>query len=306
MDEARDNSSHNELGFPLTPFGAAGFINASGLRLFLTSLSFAGICALVCVWGIMSLYVPVFVESFEKASNDSQLAGGQYYSGFNNPTTKLGSNTFLEVWAIASIREFTPHTSHIKCLIADDRIKFTSELGYYTEIPYPKSWFISTSRSSLQAFWSASKAGFPFLVGMIIGVIILVLWSVLSVGYAVFVGGIGLAFGRFPGWSSSYKIGMCGCFFGGVTFAIAIILYVSGYMSLTVISAFLPGQVIASICFLLLTVFCLEETNPPSTQKEKVNRAPFGKNPFSPKKNEVDNSSESNQSSSDSSSNPFG
>lgn len=298
MDSEKEDQISSEFGFPLTPFGAAGFIHVSGTRLFITSLIFACTCSIILVWGMMSIYVPVLVQAFNNSSENSELAEGVYYSGHSSQSTKLGSNTFLEIWAVKSISVQTPHTSDIRVHLANDRIRIKSLLGYYLDIHYPEDWFVKTGKASLLAFWGATKIGFPFLAGLVICVIILTSWTVVSFFYAFFVYVLANLFKRNPGLSSSFKLALCGSYFGGIIFSISAGLYVLDYISLLVVTAFLPGQFIASLCFLFLSVICLPRDSGPEDLDEPQS------NPFTPDQGDPFNKS-SNSVKSKSSLNPF-
>ncbi len=287
--EVHSDDSHpgdHDFAFPLTPFGAAGFIHVSGVRLFVTSLIFAVSVALVFVWAVSLCYQPVVEKAFENSSEDSILADGVYYSGFNSPFTKLGANQYLEIWAVDSTETQTPHTAHIRCLLGPNRIRFSSEIGYYTEFAYPESWFTQTGRSSLLSFWATTERFVPFLLAILFTIIILSLWAVLAVLYMFFVAPFSSMVGRNPGLTACYKLSLCGCFFGGVVFAIAALLYAMDHMSLLMITSFIPGQALAALCFLMLAVFCLPSTreiSSPAKSKSKSKSSSSGipaGNPF--------------------------
>lgn len=286
------DSEANDFRFPLTPFGAAGYTEVSGLRLFITSLAFALLCSAVFVWATYRCYLPAAVEAFSNSSDKSSLAEGIYSSGFDEPFKKLGSNLFLEIWTAESAVTQTPHTSHLRALLAPQGIRINSLLGYYTEVPYPQSWFVSTSRKSLESFWAGTKGIFPVGAGISICIFILSLWAVISVFYSLFTCIFSLATGRFPGLSQCYKMSLCGCYFGGIVFSIAVILYATEQMSLMMIAAFIPGQAMAAIFFLSLSVLCLPKTteNPvfssekadSESSKSSPPQNPFNKNDTPP------------------------
>lgn len=285
MDSENEDQISSEFGFPLTPFGAAGFVHVSGTRLFITSLIFACICSIILVWGAMSIYMPVVIQAFKNSSNQSELAEGLYFSGHEAQSTKLGSNTFLEIWAVKSVSIQTPHTSHIRIHLAEDRIRIKSLLGYYIDFSYPKNWFINTNRKSLLSFWETTKIGFPILAGLITCVIILTIWTALSFFFAFFVFVLANLLRRNSGISSCYKLGLCGSYFGGIIFSICAGLYVLDYISLLVVAAFVPGQLVASLCFLFLSVICLPSENKFDDSSSEES------NPFdSEKRDRLDNS----------------
>lgn len=277
-----------DFRFPLTPFGAAGYTEVSGLRLFITSLAFALICSAVFVWAAYRCYVTPVTEAFSNSSDNSSLAEGVYTSGFNEPFRKLGSNLFLEIWAAESVSTQTPHTSHLRALLAPQGMRFSSQLGYYMEIPYPQSWFVSTSKKNLESFWAGTKGIFPVGAGISVCIFILSLWAVVSVFYSIFTCIFSMATGRFPGLSQCYKMSLCGCYFGGIVFSIAVILYATEQMSLMMVAAFIPGQALAAIFFLSLTVLCLPKTSEnPAFSGEKpesdIGKSHNVQNPFSKK-----------------------
>lgn len=297
MHPATDQAPHQDFGFPLTPFGAAAFVGVNGVRLFITSLVFSVICTSVVVWGVQKIYIPVIKQCFKNSSESSYLAGGSYYSGFEADSTKLGSNSFLEVWAAKSVRVQTPHTSHFRALLTQDRIRIKSEFGYYLDVQYPQSWYILSGRSSLLSFWNASKSVFPVVFGVILWIGILIIWSVFSIFYSVFILIFGNLIKREINGASAYKVAMCGCYFGGITFSIAVILYVLGYIPLEIVSAFVPGQLVASLCFLMLAVVCLPR------REFSIQAGLPGSNPFNPEPKR--NHDFSSVSQSEKSENPF-
>lgn len=257
MDSFTEDTTPRDFSFPLTPFGAADFRHATGIRLFVIAFIFAAAGSAVMVWAIQRTYVPVIQQCFANANDNSTIASGKFNSGFAVPAQKLGSNNFLEVWAVQSRLTQTPHTAHVRCLLAPDVIRFQSELGYYMEVPYPSGWFIRTDSQHLLSFWATSKTLFPFILGISTTLIILFAWAVLSIIYMFFVAIFSAVMHRYPGLSQSYKMGMCGAIFGGVVWSIAVVLYTLEYMPFLMITAFSAGQVLTAFAFLFLTVFCL-------------------------------------------------
>lgn len=275
MNSFTEDTTARDFSFPLTPFGAADFRHATGIRLFVIALLFAIGCSAVMVWAMERSYVPVLEQCFANANDNSTIASGRFNSGFTVPAQKLGSNNFLEVWAVQSARTQTPQTAHIRCLLAPDVIRFQSELGYYMELPYPSGWFIKTDSQHLLSFWATSQTLFPFILGISTILIILFSWAVLSIFYMIFVAVFSAMIHRFPGLSQSYKIGMCGAIFGGVVWSIAVVLYTLEYMPFVMITAFSAGQVFTAFVFLLLTVFCL-----PGEAREANSEATGDDDPF--------------------------
>ncbi len=282
---------------PFTPRGIAHIAQVPAGRLFTIQLIVAFVSALAVLWFFSSAWFPVVRQAIEALPETGSLQARQLRTPYELPEP-LAMNRFLGVVLDTRNRVTATVSADVVVECRAREFRLCSLFGCHVS-PYPASWQVDFSRTSMLAFWEAWKPHVLWMTAASTVIGLMVVWTLLATIYAPFIKGLVFFREREASLAACWRLAGAALMPPALFLLTGLVLYGLGVLGLIEFLVLAGLHVVVAWVFLILPITYLPL---------RAGAVVKGKNPFQPEPAATPSGASDEDDSPDPSrgSNPFG